>query len=236
MTTGLDLKACVSTADFLHSLLGVALAVGLQPPPLRSSVALGAAWGSAMKYLLVIGLLFLGACTSSHILVGKQRPPISPSAVQVYLDPPSHYEKVAVLESNNRASFAFTQQQKTNKVVERLKLEAAALGANGILLQGVGDQYAGSIGTVNAWASGNSAYGLGISSATYLRVGSGIAIYVFPDSQVTSSPSSVEPLRSSYAQPAPAVDSAEESGTRPLQRYEPDPAKRCDACSHLKPA
>lgn len=188
-----------------------------------------------MKHLLVLAFILLGGCTSSHVLVGKQRPPISPAEVQIYLDPPAQFEKVAVLESNNRASFAFTQQQKTNKVVDRLKEEAAALGANGILLQGVGDQYAGSVGTANAWASGGSAYGIGISSATYLRVGSGIAIYVPPGVsiapvQAPMQPMPDEPISSTY------VPMPENSVTQPAssQPYEQDPAKRCDACARLK--
>jgi hypothetical protein len=185
-----------------------------------------------MKYLFVATVLLLGACTSSHVLVGKQRPPISPSEVQVYLDPPSHYEKVAILESNNRASWAFTQQQKTNKVVDRLKIEAAALGANGILLQGVGDQYSGSVGTGNAWVGGNSAYALGISSATYLRVGSGVAIYVFPDAKVVGSSSS-NGQSLPYMQPIPPAVQPAQYAQPPAQKYEPDPAKRCDACKHL---
>jgi hypothetical protein len=43
--------------------------------------------------------------------------------------------------------FAVTAQGKTNVVMDRLKAEAAKLGANGILLEGVGDQAGGSVGT-----------------------------------------------------------------------------------------
>jgi hypothetical protein len=193
-----------------------------------------------MKHLLAVMLILLSGCTSSHVLVGKQRPPISPADVQIYLDPPAQYEKVAVLESNNRASFAFTQQQKTNKVVDRLKEEAAALGANGILLQGVGDQYAGSVGSANAWASGGSAYGIGFSSATYLRVGSGIAIYVPAGVSATSIQAPVQQMAEapassmSTAAPAAPAPTSEASRLVAPQPYESDPAKRCDACARLK--
>lgn len=186
-----------------------------------------------MKYLFVVMLILLSGCTSSHVLVGKQRPPISPAEVQIYLDPPAQYEKVAVLESNNRASFAFTQQQKTNKVVDRLKEEAAALGANGILLQGVGDQYAGSVGSANAWASGGSAYGIGFSSATYLRVGSGIAIYVPPGVSAASIQPPVQQVAEASAPTAPVSTSEAVRSVAP-EPYEQDPAKRCDACARLK--
>jgi hypothetical protein len=189
-----------------------------------------------MKYLCVLALILVGGCTSSHVLVGKQRPPISPMEVQIYLDPPAQFEKVAVLESNNRASFAFTQQQKTNKVIDRLKEEAAALGANGILLQGVGDQYAGSVGTANAWASGGSAYGIGFSSATYLRVGSGIAIYVPRGVAATPVPAPAQQAAEEFAPPQQTSIPANQARSPSVapQPYQPDPAKRCDACARLR--
>jgi hypothetical protein len=63
-----------------------------------------------------------------------------------------------------------------------LKGEAASLGANGVLLQGVGDQAAGSVGSGfgTATASGNSAlgFGFGSSATVYRKSGSGLAIYV----------------------------------------------------------
>jgi hypothetical protein len=49
---------------------------------------------------------------------------------------------------------SFRVQGKTNVVMDRLKTEAAKLGANGILLQGVGDQAGSSAGTGYAMASG----------------------------------------------------------------------------------
>jgi hypothetical protein len=124
----------------------------------------------------------LGGCVSSHVLVGTPRPPISPDRVRVYLHPPAKYEEIAVLESSSRESWAITAQGKTDMVIERLKEEAAKLGANGILLQGIGDQQVGSVGTGfgSATASGNSAFGLGFGSsvAVYQKAGIGIAIYV----------------------------------------------------------
>jgi hypothetical protein len=127
----------------------------------------------------------LTACVSSHIMVGKARAPISPDQVQIYLHPPAKYDEIAVLDTSSRDSFAVTAQGKTNKVIERLKNEAAKLGANGILLQGVGDQAVGSVGTGfgTASASGNSAVGVGLgsSAAVFQKEGSGLAIYVYPD-------------------------------------------------------
>jgi hypothetical protein len=127
----------------------------------------------------------LAACVSSHILVGKARTPIPPDQVQLYIHPPMKYEEIAILDTSSRSSLAVTAQGKTNKVIERLKIEAAKLGANGVLLQGVGDQAVGSVGTGfgSATASGNSAIGVGFgsSAAVFQKSGSGLAIYVFPD-------------------------------------------------------
>ena len=44
-------------------------------------------------------------------------------------------------------SWAFTEQEKMDTVVRRLKEEAAKLGANGVLLREAGDQYTGSVST-----------------------------------------------------------------------------------------
>jgi hypothetical protein len=133
-----------------------------------------------------ITLAVIAGCATSHVMIGRARPPISPDQVQVYLHPPSgRYEEIALLDTSSRNSFSFTAQGKTNAVMERLKSEAASLGANGILLNGLGDQAAGSVGTGfgSATASGHSAFGIGIGSSatTFQKKGDGLAIYVEPE-------------------------------------------------------
>ena len=130
-----------------------------------------------------LALAALSGCVTSHIIVGKVRPAISPDQVQLYLHPPSaKYEEVALLDTNSRHSFSFTAQGKTNAVIERLKAEAAKLGANGILLNGVGDQAVGSVSTGigGATGAGNTTVGIGVGSSgtVYVKSGSGVAIYV----------------------------------------------------------
>jgi hypothetical protein len=131
---------------------------------------------------VVAAAAILAACVSSHVIVGTVRPAIPPEQVKVYLHPPAQYEEIAILDSSSRASWAITAQGKTDKVIERLKGEAAKLGANGILLQGIGDQAGGSVGSgfASAHASGGSAsgFGFGSSAAIYHKSGSGMAIYV----------------------------------------------------------
>jgi hypothetical protein len=128
----------------------------------------------------------LAACsTSSHVLTGRPRAPISPDQVQLYTQPPPKYEEIARLNSSSQGSFSFGAQAKSDKVIERLKREAAKLGANGVLLLGINDRQSGSIGTGlgSASASGNSAVGVGFgtSVATYRKEGIGLAVYVPPN-------------------------------------------------------
>lgn len=192
-----------------------------------------------MKFSVgVIVALLLTGCASSHVLVGQARPAISAEEVRIYLEAPAQYETIALLEASNRGKMNFTDQGRTNTVIWRLKEEAAALGANGLLLQGMGNQYAGSVGSGNAWASGNSAYGFGVSSAVMNRVGNGLAIYV----PIASQAGAVGPglVGTSIAAPAPTIEAADAvevpAGTAPHIResYEPDPAKRCVACERLR--
>lgn len=96
---------------------------------------------------LVICSFLIGCASvsSSHIIIGTSREPIDPDKVKIYADPPAKYQKIAIVEASSKNSWAATDQGKTDKMIERLKGEAASLGANGILLQGVGDQNLGMI-------------------------------------------------------------------------------------------
>ncbi|QNN47807.1 hypothetical protein H9L17_06685 [Thermomonas brevis] len=132
--------------------------------------------------LVVVFAVLLSACASSHVLVGKAREPISPDQVKILLEPPATYETVALLEASDLGANGFSAQSRMNKVMKRLKAEAASLGANAILLQGIDTQITGAIGSgyANTSISGSSAYtsGLGISSTQTSKVGKAIAIYI----------------------------------------------------------
>jgi len=120
---------------------------------------------------LLLGYLVGGCGASSHILVGTARSPIDPTLVKIYLSPPAEYEPIALLDASSKHALALGDQAKTDKMVERLKVEAAAVGANGLLLQGVGDQAAGAIGL-------GAKHGLGISRETFRKSGQALAIFV----------------------------------------------------------
>jgi hypothetical protein len=125
----------------------------------------------------------LSACApSSHVLVGPARPPITPDRVKIYSHPPANYQEIAVLDASSKSAFGTGGQKSVDKVIERLKIEAAKLGANGVILEGFQDSETGSIGTgVGSDSySGHSAVGVGVggSLGIYKKTGHGDAIYV----------------------------------------------------------
>jgi hypothetical protein len=67
-------------------------------------------------------------------------------------------------------------------VIERLKKEAASLGANGVLLQSTGSEYGGGVGTGVGtgvgMGNGGLSIGTGIFTASENKTGRGIAIFV----------------------------------------------------------
>ena len=140
-------------------------------------------WSFAL-WLAVFALA--GCATTSHVITGKPRAPIDPSQVTLYSSAPPKYEEIAVIEASSRSSFSFGDQQKMDAVIERLKKEAASLGANGVLLQRTGSDGGG--GGVGA-GIGTGIGGGGISIGTSIfttganKTGRGLAIHVPPESR-----------------------------------------------------
>lgn len=135
-------------------------------------------------------VLALAACApSSHIVVGTVHPPISPSEVKIYLQPPPTYEEVAILDASADSMFGTGGQSTVDKVIQRLKEEAAKLGANGIILEGMSDRQTGSLGggSGSASVSGNSAVGVGLggSLGIFKKTAQGRAIFVPPGPPIT---------------------------------------------------
>jgi hypothetical protein len=132
--------------------------------------------------LFATAALGSGCATSSHVVTGATRPPISPEEVRVYTQPPAHFEEIAALEASSRGGFRFTDQGKMDKVIERLKVEAAKLGANGVLLQSTQNQVSGSLGTGGGSTSygGRSAVGVGggLDIAIVTKEAHATAIYI----------------------------------------------------------
>lgn len=138
-----------------------------------------------MSRTLFIALfaLALSACASSHVITGRPRPPVPVSQVRVYFaPPPSRYEEIALLESNSGA-FTYGEQNKTNAILDKLKKEAAKLGANGVLFGGTARGYGG--GGMSVGAGGGSigrhgygGVGVGVDISPQQKYARGTAIYV----------------------------------------------------------
>jgi len=105
----------------------------------------------------------ISGCATRPIIVGQVRAPISPEAVRIYQVPPRHFEEVAIIDSPAGTSWIFADRPSMELGISRLREQAAALGANGVLLQRVYDVSAGglNIGVGGFGSSGHSFYGGG---------------------------------------------------------------------------
>ena len=126
-------------------------------------------------FVFLMVIFFVGCVPVSHIIVGDRREPIDPSNVEIYLDYPEQYEKIALIDAGSNFAFKdpvilFDWQSKMDKATERLKIEAAKLGANGILI----------INTDNKIYQSTSSDGKGSSSSSSHteKFVKAIAIYV----------------------------------------------------------
>ncbi|MBO9880757.1 hypothetical protein [Xanthomonas sp. D-109] len=147
-----------------------------------------------IRPLLPLALLLslAGCASSSKVMVGAARPPIDPALVQIYSAPPPGAVDIAQLEASSAAGFG-TQGQ-TDAAVDRLKRDAAKLGANGVVLMGVGSQRSGGGLSVGAGSyGGHVGGGLGIGIPTTQKRAAGMAIWVPPGAQVPAERQPVPP-------------------------------------------
>ena len=133
-----------------------------------------------LRIILAASVLALAGCAgSSKVMVGQARPPIDPAQVQVYTAVPPGSQEIAQLEASS--AIGFGTQGQTDAAVERHKREAAALGANGVVLIGVGSAAgpANMAGGAGSWGS-SSFGGVGIGIPTQQKKAAGVAIWVPP--------------------------------------------------------
>jgi hypothetical protein len=91
-------------------------------------------------FKIIITLSFLsvlvGCATGSSIVTGKVKPAISPGEVKIYLDPPSQYDTIGIVEASSDVEFSTQAAQ--DRVINELKAQAAKIGANGVVLINTG--------------------------------------------------------------------------------------------------
>jgi len=95
--------------------------------------------------LIVVLLSGLAGCTivdSATVMVGPQRAAIDASQVKIYRTPPAKYEEIALITAKAGHDFK-DDQSLMNSAIQRLKEDAAKLGANGVLLQDVNSRTRG---------------------------------------------------------------------------------------------
>ncbi len=122
----------------------------------------------------------LTACAgTSKVMLGQPRAPIDASQVQIYSTPPPGSVEIAQLEASSAVGFG--SQGQTDAAIARLKREAAALGANGVILFGVGSSGSPVGMSVGAGSYGRHVGGgIGIGIPTTQKKAAGVAIYVPP--------------------------------------------------------
>jgi hypothetical protein len=83
------------------------------------------------KIAFIALALLVGCATGSHVVTGTVHPAIFPDYVKVYTDLPANAEVIGVVNSSN---MWLTKQPGMNSVVEQIKIEAAKIGANGVVI------------------------------------------------------------------------------------------------------
>jgi len=94
--------------------------------------------------LTILIFVLFGCATGSTIITGEVRPSIDPSEVRIYLEPPSQYETIGIVEASSDVEFS--RQSAQDRVINELKNRAAKIGANGILLINTGSQSGDMVG------------------------------------------------------------------------------------------
>lgn len=134
--------------------------------------------------ILLAAVVFVSSCSStSHMMISAPRPALAPQQVQVYFaPPPGRYQEIALLETGS-GPLTYGEQNKTNSVIAKLRLEAARLGANGVLLQDTVNGYGGSnvgVGVGGGHFGGRSHIGggIGVNISPSQKFARAVAIYV----------------------------------------------------------
>jgi hypothetical protein len=151
-----------------------------------------------MTATLLLALL-AGCASTSQVMVGQARAPITPEQVRIYNQAPPHYEEIAVLETQS-GGFTYGEQNKMDEVLANLRKSAAALGANGVLLEGHGNVYSGSgvgvgVGKENYGGSSSTGVGVGFSISPSPKHARAVAIWVDPNAPNMPSAETPTPSR-----------------------------------------
>jgi hypothetical protein len=115
--------------------------------------------------------------SASTVMVGEPRPPTNPANVKVYMETPRHFDRIAIIRKGS-ASWAFSDQSQVDEAIAKIRVEAAKVGANGILLQVIETNSGGGVGIGiggfglgggrhHGWRGGNS---IGVGGSFYAPI------------------------------------------------------------------
>lgn len=97
-----------------------------------------------MRFAVLALAALLSACASSSAIVtGTARPPLTPDQVRLYDAPPPVFEVIGLVQA--QANDGVLDQWNTNLAMAELKERAARLGANGLIIDAAGGQSSGSV-------------------------------------------------------------------------------------------
>lgn len=137
---------------------------------------------------ITLMLTMITGCTimdGNSIVTGNARSPISAEMVRLYRTAPEKFEEIAVVSASAGHDFKKSSSL-LNSAIQRLKEEAAKLGANGVLLSEIDERDVPAVttnyGAAIASGGGSSVYATGNSISvnrgdTFTKI-RGIAIFV----------------------------------------------------------
>lgn len=142
---------------------------------------------SSISFLTILVFsAFITGCAvvgGSHVVTGEIREPIDPGDVVVYNAFPKTFKEIALVSA--KAGNDFKSEQKImDAAMERLKKEAAKVGANGIVIEAIRNRSDPTVTTAFGSAGTIGMMGNDTGNAISVNVGNrygkitGIAIYV----------------------------------------------------------
>ncbi len=134
---------------------------------------------------LLLAMFVINGCAITNetsVIVGKTRTPTTPDQVKLYTKAPAKYEEIAIISADAAHDF-MGKQELMNIAISKIKAEAAKVGANGVLLDGVGDFYTWSscLVVVPSAMHGAPVVATGAMNARSGKKASGMAIFVIEE-------------------------------------------------------
>ena len=92
-----------------------------------------------MLFICSVIPALIACASSSQVLVGAPRAPITAAQVRIYTQAPKDFEEIAVLGASRKSVAGDGGEKAIEKMIESMRAQAAQLGANGLLLEEFSD-------------------------------------------------------------------------------------------------